>query len=271
MLDQLDRAVATTRPQASRRPREPLPEPVHAHALEQQDLAARPLDRDASRNHAGVVDDHELVRLELLRQLGEASVPDRSGRAVVDQETGAVPALGRTLRNQLRRQRVVELGELHPIRTLALRAMNPGAIERANERLRQAAEGRTEPAVVEATLERARHQIESLAETAAQLEATLPDRVGDAVQTGLRQEVLPVAKHLAEVRGLSANAVRRLERLEGDLLPERHARVDDLALLIDLIASGWKSVDERLARLERVLGADEGAVVYRIEDRRTGT
>jgi hypothetical protein len=149
--------------------------------------------------------------------------------------------------------------------------MNPGAIERANERLRQAAEGRTEPAVMEATLERARHQVESLAETAAHLEATLPDQVGEAVQTGLRQEVLPVAKHLAEVRGLSANAIRRLERLEGDLLAERHARVDDLALLIDLMTSGWKGVDERLARLERVLGADEGAIVYRIEDRRTGT
>jgi hypothetical protein len=149
--------------------------------------------------------------------------------------------------------------------------MNPGAIERANERLRQAAEGRPEPAVVEAALERARDQVESLAETAAQLEATLPDRVGEAVQTGLRQEVLPVAKHLAEIRGLSANLVRRLERVEGALLAERHARVDDLALLIDLIASGWKGVDERLARLERALGADEGAVVYRIEDRRTGS
>ena len=157
------------------------------------------------------------------------------------------------------------------MRTLALPDMNPGAIERANERLKQAAEGRTEPAVVEAALERARYQVESLAEIAAQLEATLPDRVGEAVHTGLRQEVLPVAKHLAEVRGLSANMVRRLERLEGDLLAERHARVDDLALLIDLIASGWKGVDERLARLERVLGADEGAIVYRIEDRRTGT
>ena len=157
------------------------------------------------------------------------------------------------------------------MRTLALRAMNPGAIEHANERLRRAAEGRTEPAVLEAALERARDQIESLAETTAQLEATLPDRVGEAVQTGLRQEVLPVARHLAEVRGLSANVVRRLERLEGDLLAERHARIDDLALLIDLIASGWKGVDERLARLERALGADEGAVVYRIEDRRTGT
>jgi hypothetical protein len=149
--------------------------------------------------------------------------------------------------------------------------MNPGAIERANERLRQAAEGGPEPAAVEAALERARDQVEALAETAAQLEATLPDRVGDAVQDGLREQVLPVARHLAEVRGLSGQLVRRLERLEGDLLGERHSRVDDLALLIDLITSGWKGVDERLARLERTLGADEGAIVYRIEDRRTGS
>jgi hypothetical protein len=149
--------------------------------------------------------------------------------------------------------------------------MNPGAIERANERLRQAASGRTEPAAVEAALERARDQVESLAEATALFEATLPDRVEDAVQAGLREQVLPVAKHLAEVRGLSANLVRRFERLEGDLLGERHARVDDLALLIDLITSGWKSVDERLARLERTFGADEGAIVYRIEDRRTGS
>jgi hypothetical protein len=149
--------------------------------------------------------------------------------------------------------------------------MNSGAIERANERLRQAAEGRAEPAVVEAALERARYQVESLAEAAAQLEANLPDRVDEAIRAGLREELLPAAKHLAEVRGLAANTVRRLERLEGDLLAERHARVDDLGLLIDLIASGWKGVDERLARLERVLGADEGASIHRIEDRRTGT
>lgn len=148
--------------------------------------------------------------------------------------------------------------------------MNPGAIERANERLRQAAEGRTEPAAVEAALERARDQVESLAETAAQLEATLPAKVGDAVQDGLREQVLPVARHLAEMRGLSAQLVRRLERIEGDFLAERHARVDDLALLIDLISSGWKTVDERLARIEQALGSGDGAVVYRIDDRRTG-
>ena len=157
------------------------------------------------------------------------------------------------------------------MRTLALPAMNPGAIERASERLRQAAEGRTEPAALDAALERARDQVEALAEAAAQLEAALPVKVGDALQEGLREQVLPVARHIAELRGLSGQLVRRLERIEGDLLGERHARVDDLALLIDLITSGWKGVDERLARIEKTLGADEGAVVYRIEERRTGT
>src|SRR3954452_8308163 len=175
------------------------------------------------------------------------------------------------LGDQLRGQFVVELGQFHPMRTLALAQMNPGAIERANERLRQVAEGRNDPAVVEATLSRARDQVESLAETAAQLEATLPSQVGEAVQTELRQEVLPVARHLAEVRGFSANIVRRLERIEGDLLAERHARVDDLALLVDLVSSGWKSVDDRLGKLEESLQNGEGAIVYRIEERRAET
>jgi seryl-tRNA synthetase len=151
-----------------------------------------------------------------------------------------------------------------------LPTVNPAAIERANERLRQAAEARNQAAAVDAALERARHQVEALAETAASLEATLPDRVGDAVREGMREQVLPVARHLAEVRGLSAQLVRRLERIEGDSLAERHARVDDLGLLVDLITSGWTGVDERLARLERALGADENAVVQRLEDRRSG-
>jgi len=63
--------------------------------------------------------------------------------------------------------------------------------------------------------------------------------------------VLPVARHIAEIRGLLNQTIRRLERIEGDLLAERHARVDDLALLVDLVSSGWRGVDARLARLER--------------------
>jgi hypothetical protein len=128
--------------------------------------------------------------------------------------------------------------------------MDGEALKRAQERIEQAASGRVEPAAVDATLERAREQVEALAVAAAELEATLPSRVGDAVQDGLREQVLPVARHLAEVRGLMNQLIRRLERVEGDLLAERHARVDDLALLVDLVSSGWRGVDQRLARIE---------------------
>jgi hypothetical protein len=146
--------------------------------------------------------------------------------------------------------------------------MDEGAIERARRRLARVAEGRTDPAAVEAALERARAGIEALAETTATLEATLPERVDEAVQQGLREQVLPVGRHLAEVRGLAAQMIRRLERLEGDLLAERHGRIDDLALLVDLIGSGWRGVDDRLSRIEKSLEANDGAVVYRMEERR---
>jgi hypothetical protein len=126
-----------------------------------------------------------------------------------------------------------------------------------------------EPAAVDAALERAREQIEALANAAAELESSLPARVGGAVQDGLREQVLPVARNLAEIRGLMNQVIRRLERVEGDILAERHARVDDLALLVDLVTSGWRSVEQRLTRLEENLSRGGGAVVYRIEERRT--
>ena len=149
--------------------------------------------------------------------------------------------------------------------------MDDAAIERARERLKAAAEGRLDPASVEAALERARDGIEALAELAGNLEASLPNRVEEAVREGVRSEALPVARQLAEVRGLSNQMIRRLERLEGDLLSERHSRIDDLALLVDLITSGWKGVDERLNRLEKNLQTSGGAIVYRIEERRSGS
>jgi hypothetical protein len=141
--------------------------------------------------------------------------------------------------------------------------MDEGALERAKARIAEAAAGRVAPAELEAALERAREQIEALAQSAAELESTLPEKIGAAVHDGLRAEVLPVARHIAEIRGLLNQAIRRLERLEGDLLAERHARIDDLALLVDLVSSGWKGVDDRLARVER---ATAGADVVRLRD-----
>jgi hypothetical protein len=138
------------------------------------------------------------------------------------------------------------------------------ALDRARERLAEAAAGKAHPGDVEAALERARAQIEELAATAAELEASLPGQVGEAVREGIRVEARPVSRQLAEVRGLANQTIRRLERIERELLAERCSRVDDLGLLVDLVDSGWRAVDDRLRRIEEALQASRGATVYRI-------
>lgn len=145
--------------------------------------------------------------------------------------------------------------------------MDDGVVERAKERVGQRAEG----AALDALLIRAREQVETLAAAALVLEETLPSRVGDAVH----DEAQPMGRNLAEIRGLMNGIIRKLEQIDGDLLADRNARVDDLSLLVDLISSGWKGVDARIARMESLLGRVEqglqegrGAVVYRMEDRR---
>jgi len=145
--------------------------------------------------------------------------------------------------------------------------MDESAIDRAKERVEQ----RAETEAVNAVLDRTRAQLEALAEAARETADSLPERV----QEGLREQVVPVGRNLAEIRGLMNQVIRRMETLESDALADRHARVDDLALLVDLISSGWKSVDARIARIESAItrldeGLQErgGAIVYRIEDRR---
>jgi len=145
--------------------------------------------------------------------------------------------------------------------------MDEGAIERARERVEQ----RAEAAALDALIARAQEQVDALTTAATSLEETLPERVGEAV----RDQAQPVGRNLAEIRGLMNQVIRRLERVDGDLLADRSARIDDLALLVDLITSGWQGVDARLSRIEHVLGRLEqgiqdnrGAIVYRMEDRR---
>ncbi len=72
----------------------------------------------------------------------------------------------------------------------------------------------------------------------------------------VREEAAPVARQLAQVRGLANQTNRRLEQLQVDLDAERHARVDDLAVLVSMISSGWKSIEERLDAIERRLDAE---------------
>jgi hypothetical protein len=145
--------------------------------------------------------------------------------------------------------------------------MEDGAMDRAQERVEQRADG----AALDTLLVQAREQVEALAAATTALEDSLPGRVEEVV----RGQAQPVGRNLAEIRGLMNQLLRRLSALEGDLLTERNARVDDLALLVDLISSGWKGVDARLGRIEAVVGRLEqglqenrGAIVYRMEDRR---
>jgi hypothetical protein len=153
--------------------------------------------------------------------------------------------------------------------------MDRDAVERAQRRLARAREGRVEQADLDSALERARAALEELAERSAELETTIPQRLGAAIEDSLRTEVLPVARHIAEVRGLSGQTIRRLERLQGDLDAERTSRVEDLALVVELITTGWRGVERRLDRLERILDRLERSLedrpvasLYRIEEQR---
>jgi hypothetical protein len=132
-------------------------------------------------------------------------------------------------------------------------------IQWAQARLVAVKERAERDAEIEAALERARSGIESLAALTAELEATLPEQVGRAVRDGVRDEAAPVARQLAEVRGLSSLTIRRLEALAAHAEAERHARLDDLAVLVDLIAGGWQGVDQRLDRIEERLAETNGA------------
>jgi hypothetical protein len=145
--------------------------------------------------------------------------------------------------------------------------MDEGALERARTRL----DGRADAAALESLVLRARQQVEALTAATAALEETLPSQVGDVV----REQARPVGRNLAEIRGLMNQVIRRLEHVETDLTSERHARVDDLALLVDLVSAGWQNVDARIAKLESLVARVEhleesrGAVVYDMDERRT--
>src|SRR5262249_36640921 len=93
----------------------------------------------------------------------------------------------------------------------------------------------------------------------------LPDRVAGAVREGVQTEAAPVGRHLAEVRGLASQTIRRLERIETDLTAERYARVDDPQLLVELFVSGLRGLQQRLERIEKAIEAGNGATVHRIE------
>jgi hypothetical protein len=156
--------------------------------------------------------------------------------------------------------------------------MDREALERARARLAEAREERPNRADLEAAVERAETALDQLARTAAELEAVVPERLGSAIEHGMRNEVLPVARQIAEVRGLTGLVVRRLESLQREIAAERRERLEDLGLLVELISSGWRGVERRLDRSERILDRIErsleerpGAALYRIDGSGAGS
>jgi transcriptional regulator with XRE-family HTH domain len=89
----------------------------------------------------------------------------------------------------------------------------------------------------------------------------LREGLRQGLREGLREEAAPISRRLAEVKGLSNNAIRRLERMEATIESERSARVDDLALLVELLTEGWRALNTRLDRIEAALQAGEATVV----------
>ena len=89
------------------------------------------------------------------------------------------------------------------------------------------------------------------------------DEIREALRDGLREEAAPISRRLAEVKGLSNNAIRRLDGLERTLDAERDARIDDLALLVELLTEGWRAINTRLDRIEAALAPQAEVVRLR--------
>jgi hypothetical protein len=120
--------------------------------------------------------------------------------------------------------------------------------------------------------------LERFRATAAELETTLPQGVGSVVYEALRVEVRPVAQHVAELGALFERMVARLEDVSAGVQDERRDRLDDVALLTELVTNGWRSVDRRLARLEQIVARIEAgrtgrreARIYRLDDAAGGS
>ena len=90
----------------------------------------------------------------------------------------------------------------------------------------------------------------------------------EAVLAEVRNVVTPATEQVSQLRALLGEFVHRLKA-------ERRERVEDLELMSELMMEGWKNVDRRLGRIEKVVARLEEAqsapaarprTVVRLED-----
>ena len=95
-------------------------------------------------------------------------------------------------------------------------------------------------------------EIEEVKEIAADLRAVLPTRIEAAVQRALEahEGAGTVDTRVAELHALAIDTAQRTRALAADVRADRVSRVEDLEVVVDLLAEGLGAVRGDVARLE---------------------
>ena len=94
-------------------------------------------------------------------------------------------------------------------------------------------------------------EIEEVKEIAADLRSVLPTRIEAAVQRALdaHEGTGPDAR-VAELHALAVDTAQRTRALAADVRADRVSRIEDLEVVVDLLAEGLGAVRGDVARLE---------------------
>jgi hypothetical protein len=143
-----------------------------------------------------------------------------------------------------------------------LRDAREAALRRIGE-LRQRGAAASEPAGpdLRTLLARSERHVDELRRSASELAAILPTRVEAAVARALGEDEGGLGRRLDQVVDQTSGLSAAVARVEGDLLAERMARVEDLEVLVDLVSGGLtalradlRAVRTELADLRAVVG-----------------
>ena len=135
-----------------------------------------------------------------------------------------------------------------------LRDAREAALRRIGE-LRQRSLGPSEPAGpdLRTLLARSERHVDELRRSASELAAILPTRVEAAVARALGDDEGGLGRRLDQVVDQTGRLASSVERVEGDLLSERMARVEDLEVLVELVSGGLTSLRADLRAMRREL------------------
>lgn len=98
--------------------------------------------------------------------------------------------------------------------------------------------------------------LEALAQAKSDLASGPTGDVGSVVVEAVRVEVRPVA---ARMTAFFEELIDELAEVRRDGEAERRERLEDIGLLVELITAGWRGVDRRLGRIEKMLDRLEAA------------